>query len=220
MSYTDRTVSKLTGRFPLMTQTKEAVVEQYRRETIQRAAQRVIARHGLAGASMSAIAGEAGVAKGTLYLYFKDRDDLLDHAAGRIFDDLLERLGGVLAGKRPLRESLRELVRTKLAFFDEKQEFLRVYMAARLGGSEEARRTRRRRPQYARYLELLTEYLAAAERRGEMKAFDPFRVALFFVEGTSAILQRRLEEIGRSPEEDVEWIVDLLLNGLCPGQRP
>jgi AcrR family transcriptional regulator len=203
-----------------MNQTKEAVVEQYRRETIQRAAQRVIARHGLAGASMSAIAEEAGVAKGTLYLYFEDRDDLLDHAAGCIFDDLLERLGGVLAGKRPLRESLRELVRTKLAFFDENQEFLRVYMASRLGGSEEARRTRRRRPQYARYLELLTEYLAAAERRGEMKAFDPFRVALFFVEGTSAILQRRLEEIGRSPEEDVEWIVDLLLNGLCPGQRP
>jgi AcrR family transcriptional regulator len=202
-----------------MPETKESLVEQYRRDTIQRAAQRIIARRGLAGASMAAIAEEAGVAKGTLYLYFKDRDDLLDHAAGRIGDDLLERLGGVLAGKRPLQESLRELVRTKLAFFDENQEFLRVYMASRLGGSDEARRTRRRRPQYARYLELLTEYLAAAGRRGEMKAFDPARVALFFIEGTSAILQRRLEETGRSPEEDVEWIVDLLLNGLCPGQR-
>ena len=169
---------------------------------------------------MAAIAEEAGVAKGTLYLYFKDRDDLLDQAAGRIFDELLARLDGVLAGERPLRESLRELVRTKLAFFDENQEFLRVYMALRLGGAEEARRHRRhRRPQYARYLELLTGYLAAAAARGEMKAFDPARVALFFAEGTSAILQRRLEETGRPPEEDVEWIVDLLLNGLCPGRR-
>jgi AcrR family transcriptional regulator len=202
-----------------MVESKAALVEQYRRDTIQGAAQRVIARHGLAGASMSAIAEEAGVAKGTLYLYFKDRDDLLDRAAGRIFDDLLHRLGGVLAGKRPLRESLRELVRTKLAFFDENQEFLRVYVALRLGGAEEARRHRRRRPQYARYLEMLTEYLAAAARRREMKAFDPARVALFFAEGTSAILQRRLEETGRPPEEDVEWIVDLLLNGLCPGRR-
>ena len=168
---------------------------------------------------MSAIAEEAGVAKGTLYLYFQDRDDLLDQAAGRIFDELLDRLRGVLAGERPLRESLRELVRTKLAFFDLNQEFLRVYMALRLGGSEEARRHRRRRPRYARYLEMLTEYLAAAARRGEMKAFDPARVALFFAEGTSAILQRRLEETGRPREEDVEWIVDLLLNGLCPGGR-
>jgi TetR/AcrR family fatty acid metabolism transcriptional regulator len=202
-----------------MAESKAALVEQYRRDTIQGAAQRVIARHGLAGASMSAIAEEAGVAKGTLYLYFEDRDDLLDQAASRIFDELLERLKGVLAGGRPLRESLRELVRTKLAFFDENQEFLRVYMALRLGGAEEARRHRRHRPRYARYVEMLTAYLAAAAARGEMKAFDPARVALFFAEGTSAILQRRLEETGRPPEEDVEWIVDLLLNGLCPGRR-
>ena len=202
-----------------MPETKEALVEHYRRDTIQCATQRVIARRGLAGASMAAIAEEAGVAKGTLYLYFKDRDDLLDQAAGRIFDELLERLKGVLAGGRPLRESLRQLVRTKLAFFDENQEFLRVYMALRLGGAEEARRHRRHRPRYARYVEMLTAYLAAAARRGEMKAFDPARVALFFAEGTSAILQRRLEETGRPPEEDVEWIVDLLLNGLCPGRR-
>jgi TetR/AcrR family fatty acid metabolism transcriptional regulator len=202
-----------------MSGTKEALVKHYRRDTIQCAALRVIARRGLAGASMAAIAEEAGVAKGTLYLYFKGRDDLLDQAAGHIFDELLERLKGVLAGARPLRESLRELVRTKLAFFDENQEFLRVYMALRLGGAEEARRHRRHRPRYARYVEMLGDYLAAAARRGEMKAFDPERVALFFAEGTSAILQRRLEEIGRSAEEDVEWIVDLLLNGLCPGRR-
>jgi len=202
-----------------MSDTKEALVEQYRRDTIQCAAQRVIAQRGLSGTSMAAIAEEAGVAKGTLYLYFKDRDDLLEQAAGRIFDELLERLKGVLAGGRPLRESLRDLVRTKLAFFDENQEFLRVYMALRLGGGDGAHHRRRRRPQYARYLEMLAEYLAAAIRRGEMKAFDAARVALFFAEGTSAVLQRRLEETGRPPEEDVEWIVDLLLNGLCPGRR-
>jgi AcrR family transcriptional regulator len=170
---------------------------------------------------MAAIAKEAGVAKGTLYLYFKDRDDLLDRAAGRIFDELLERLEGVLAVARPLRESLRGLVLTKLAFFDANQEFLRVYMALRLGGGTEAHHRRRRRPspRYARYLELLSTCLSAAIRRGEMKAFDPTRVALFFAEGTSAILQRRLEDTGRPPEEDVEWIVDLLLNGLSPGGR-
>ena len=67
-----------------MAESKAALVVRYRRDTIRGATQRVIARHGLRGASMSAIAEEAGVAKGTLYLYFEDRDDLLDHAAGRI----------------------------------------------------------------------------------------------------------------------------------------
>jgi AcrR family transcriptional regulator len=204
-----------------MSETKEELVERYRRDTIKAAAQRVIARRGLAGSSMDAIAKEAGVAKGTLYLYFKDRDDLLDQSAGLILDELLERLKGVLAGGRPLRESLRALVLTKFAFFDANHEFLRVYMALRLGEGVEAhsRRRSRPRPRYARYLELLTEYLSAAAGRGEMRAFDPARVALFFAEGTTAILHRRLEESKRPPKEDVEWIVDLLLNGLCPGRR-
>ena len=204
-----------------MSETKDAVVEEYRRNTIQAAARRVIARRGLGRTSMAAIAEEAGVAKGTLYLYFRDRDDLLEQAASRIFDELLGRLASVLAGSRPLRESLRELVLTKIRFFDANQEFLRTYMALKHGDDvAAARRQRRRRPQYGRYLELLTEYLAAAVRRGDMKAVDPARVALFFAEGTSGILRQRLDAPGRPPEEDVEWIVDLLLNGLCPRRRP
>jgi TetR/AcrR family transcriptional regulator, fatty acid metabolism regulator protein len=200
--------------------TKETVVEEYRRSTIQAAARRVIARRGLGGTSMAAIADEAGVAKGTLYLYFRDRDDLLEHAAGRIFDELLGRLAGALAGARPLRESLRDLLLTKIRFFDENQQFLRTYMALKHGDDvAAARHQRRRRPQYARYLELLTDYLASAIRRGDMKAVDPARVALFLAEGTSGILGQRLEKPGRPPEEDVEWIVDLVLNGLSLRRR-
>ena len=202
-----------------MSGTKEEVVEQFRRDTIQAAARRVIAQRGLAGASMAAIAEEAGVAKGTLYLYFKDRDDLIEQAAGRVFDEILERLKSVLDGGRPLRESLRELILTKLSFFDAHQDFFRAYMALRLAGVDESREPRRRRPQFFRYLEMLTRYLAAAAERGEMKPFDPARVALFFAEGTTGILQRRLVEPGLSPEEDVEWIVDLLLNGISTGGR-
>ena len=220
--YNDRPVSRLTDWFPpgLMSETKEAVVEEYRRSTIQAAARRVIARRGLGGTSMAAIADEAGVAKGTLYLYFRNRDDLLEHAAGRIFDELLGHLAGVLAGSRPFPESLRELVLTNIRFFDENQGFLRTYMAFKHGDDvAAARHHRRRRPQYARYLQMLTDYLAAAVRRGDLKTVDPARVALFLAEGTGGILRQRLDEPGRPPEEDVEWIVDLLLNGLCPRRR-
>jgi hypothetical protein len=52
--------------------------------------------------------------------------------------------------------------------------------------------------------------------RGEMKAFDPERVALFFAEGLAAILMHRLEGNAPPCAEEADWIVDLLLNGLCP----
>jgi hypothetical protein len=108
-------------------------------------------------------------------------------------------------------------VRTKLEFFDENQDFLRVYMALRDGEDKASARQRRRQaPPYALYIERLTRHLAAAADRGEMKPFDPERVALVFVEGVTAILLHRLGGSAPSYTEEVDWIVDLLLTGLCP----
>jgi AcrR family transcriptional regulator len=199
-----------------MSESKQAVVEEFRRESILRATQHVIASQGLAGASMQAIAEEAGVAKGTLYLYFKDRDDLLDQTKGHVFDGLLERLTAVLRKPRPLRDGLRALVRTKIGFFDANQEFLRVYMALRHGGSvAESRRRRREAPQYERYVRMLAAYLEAAMERGEMRRVDPHGAALFFVEGVSAFLMSRLDERGPHGTTDLDWAADMLADGLC-----
>src|SRR5687768_11869220 len=48
-----------------------------KRERILDAAERIFARHGFFAARVSEVAKEAGVADGTIYLYFKSKDDLL-----------------------------------------------------------------------------------------------------------------------------------------------
>lgn len=203
-----------------MVETKREMVEQFRRSSIQTAARQVIARRGLAGTSMQAVAAQAGVAKGTVYLYFKDREDLLESAASEAFEDLVNRLQAVLARSAPLPETLRALVRTKIEFFDANQEFLRVHLDAGYpGGAVAARCRRRRSPHHARYIELLTAYLENAVERGEMRPLEPARVAWFLAEGVAGLLLRRLSEKGRSAKDDVDWIVELLLNGLGPFRR-
>lgn len=198
--------------------TKQELVEEFRRDTMLKATRLVLARRGLAGASMQAIADEAGVAKGTLYLYFEDRDDLVEQAVGRVFDELLVLVRAELRPGRPLRAALHGLVKTQIAFFQTHRDFLRVY--AELRAPEGAACQRRwRRPQYTRHLELLQGFLAEAVRRGEMKPFDPARVAFFVLEGMSSIVKRQLEERGRRSTEDAKWIVELLLDGMCRGKR-
>jgi AcrR family transcriptional regulator len=170
---------------------------------------------------MQAIADRAGLAKGTLYLYFKDRDELVESSADVVFSELLARLEAVLSEPRPLADALRALIATKLEFFDRHHDFLRVYVAARGADPHTARQRRAKRPQYARYVARLTQLLAAATARGELKAVDPARVALFLVEGVSAILLQRLTETPPPAEHDTRWIVELLLHGLAaPGKRP
>lgn len=197
-----------------MVETKQELVEEFRRDTMLKAARHVVAQRGLAGASMQAIAEAAGVAKGTLYLYFEDRDDLIEQAIGRVLDELLVLLKSELPPGRPLREGLSGLVRTHIEFFDAHRDFLRVYAELRAPEGTACQR-RWKRPQYARYLELLQAFLADAVQRGEMKSFDPARVAFFMAEGISSIVKRQLDEPGRKNAEDGEWIVELLLDGLC-----
>src|SRR3979409_2706260 len=48
-----------------------------KRDRILAAAERVFARRGFFAARVSEIAKDAGVADGTIYLYFKNKDDLL-----------------------------------------------------------------------------------------------------------------------------------------------
>ena len=56
---------------------KQAVVQEFMQGTIVRATRRVMAENGYDGTSVELIAKEAGISPGTIYLYFRNKDDLL-----------------------------------------------------------------------------------------------------------------------------------------------
>src|SRR4051812_16397893 len=69
-----------------------------KREAIMRAATKVFARSGYFNAKVADVAREAGVADGTVYLYFKNKDDILVS----IFNHVMEE--GVALGRQRLAE--------------------------------------------------------------------------------------------------------------------
>src|SRR5438874_13590330 len=84
-----------------------------KRDRILSAAERIFARHGFFAAKVSDVAKEAGVADGTIYLYFKSKDDLLISLFERRMAQLNAALKAAIAGKAP-REQLRAFVRQYL----------------------------------------------------------------------------------------------------------
>jgi TetR/AcrR family transcriptional regulator, fatty acid metabolism regulator protein len=75
--------------------------------TILDAAQAVIARQGYQGAQISRIAAEAGVAAGTVYLYFKNKPDLLVSLFRDRLGVLIEQARGNLTDSADPLEKLR-----------------------------------------------------------------------------------------------------------------
>src|SRR4029453_12491893 len=69
-----------------------------RREQILDAAERVLVERGLASTTMADVAEAAAVAKGTVYLYFESKAELLAGLRARYFDDFAARLGEPAAG--------------------------------------------------------------------------------------------------------------------------
>lgn len=73
------------------------------------AAQKVIAEHGFHGSQVSRIAKEAGVADGTIYLYFKNKEDILIQLFQNRLGELVEMFGGSIQESDPADMALRRI---------------------------------------------------------------------------------------------------------------
>ena len=80
---------------PPRTRTREA--PDVRREQILDAATQVFLARGIADSTMADVAETAGIAKGTVYLYFDSKDALVTTLQSRYADTMAERVGPLLA---------------------------------------------------------------------------------------------------------------------------
>lgn len=97
-----------------------------KRERILKAAIRVFARKGFYSTRVSEIAKAAGVADGTIYLYFKNKDDVLISIFQDRITKLLEVLTQAVAQKSTFEEKLRVVVDLQLGLLDGSRELAEV----------------------------------------------------------------------------------------------
>src|SRR5690242_7309200 len=103
---------------------KEATLQ--RRRDILAAARTVFARQGYADTVVEDIARQAGIGKGTIYLYFPSKEQI--YLAALLEDS--QRLDGetrtALAAATSWHEKLRAYMSVRLRYFDEHQDFVRI----------------------------------------------------------------------------------------------
>ncbi len=197
---------------------KEEVVQEFRIQSIQDATMRVIARKGMAAATMQEIAEEAGVAKGTIYLYFRDRDELVEKTFETAMHTLTARIDEALDLDIPFEQKIRAVMAAKFSFFNANREFFRLYLSLRMPEGPAGRQRRQKQhcqPQYRGRAEKLADVLTKAMDRGEVRRADPYKLALFIIEGSTAIILDRLTEDSAGDEStDADLIAGFILDGI------
>ncbi len=187
-------------------------------DTILRAAITVFARNGYFNSKVSDVAREAGVADGTVYLYFKNKDDLLFSIITAMLDSFIAQVRAAIAPLTSPLAQLREIARLHLDMLGRNRDLAVVFEV-------EIRHSTKFMEEFStkklsEYLDLIQQVIEAGQHAGEFRPEINPRIAtkVFFGAldemATNWILSRR-----RKPLADAaEPVLDLLLYGFVPRQ--
>jgi TetR/AcrR family transcriptional regulator len=188
------------------------------RQEMLAAALDLFSEKGYRNVSMQEIAEKAEFAIGTLYNFFRNKEDLYKALIKGMADRFEEALGSALKAPGQEIEKLRSYVRTKGDVFRGNASVIRLYFAETLGASYNIQagldsELRERHGTFLRTLAAIFE--DGMKRRRFRKIADPYHLAVALDSLTSALLLLWLEEPDGHPyPEDPDTILDILFKGL------
>jgi AcrR family transcriptional regulator len=213
----NRSVSKTPERRRRTLQREKArVLTEFRCESILAAARVVFAQRGYAGTTVDLIASEAGVAKGTLYLYYPSKAAIYSAAVVAGLQELAAQTIATLSIEAPIEKKLRRLIEIRLRYFSERADFFRIYNAelGTLGqGAVQIRQAYRR--VFEQQVARLTDELEAAMAAGTVRPINARQVALAVLDLSHGLTQRRLDDqVDRVEQEDIDEMLQVLWRGI------
>jgi len=186
-----------------------------KRERILDAAERVFARSGFYNARVADIARDAGVADGTIYLYFKNKDDVLIS----LFESRMERVNELLeqaiAGITCPRTKLVAFVATYLEMIHDEPNVAEVLTVELRQSSKFMKEYSN--PRFGDLLRLIASVVSYGQQRGELRTDAPAPLVarmLFGVVDELALAWL----LGRGEKFDIvraaDWVGAITLRGL------
>ena len=163
--------------------------------------------------TLDEVASEADVGKGTIYLYFSDKEDLFFQTAIAGFDEMCDRLRAAATEGACFRDRLVQTCQTISEFFRERRPLFRMIL------SEGERTLGRRASLRQRWLEhrkkmtaIVTEIVAHGVESGDVRADVPAEILTEYLLG---MLRTRSWELEAQPEalRTLGSVVDLFING-------
>src|SRR5215213_1055167 len=191
---------------------KEAV-----KDAILDATDRLLARFGYRKMTVEDIAAEAGIGKGTIYLHFSSKEEVVLSHVDRIVERLKVRLTELAHSDATAAERLRLMLLTRVLFrFDSIQHYTQSLndLLAVLRPGLLARR--------AQYFEaeaqIFAQVLTAGREAGEFSFEDEHATAHALLQATNGLLPYSLSTTELGAREDVEQraadVANLMLRGV------
>lgn len=186
-----------------------------KREAILRAAIRVFAHNGYFNSKVADIAREAGVADGTVYLYFKSKEDILHSVFDRNMEEAIVEGRRRLEGVADPKERLRQIALLHLERLGADRDLAVVFQVELRGSTKFMQEFSA--AGFAEYLALIRTTFEEGQHAGAFRAdLNPNVVAKVLFGAldemaTNWILSKRRYKLAPMADE----VLDIFLNGVA-----
>ena len=200
---------------PLTGRTKKEVVSDFRRAEILEAARKVFGKKGFNETTMDEIAEAAGLAKGTLYLYFSSKQDVYLKTLQFGQAELLEQVKTNMKTAESLRAKIRSLIETRVKYAEENRDFYKIYLTEFSSVIHPASINKDFRNLDLSKAQALERAMREGMERNEIRQLDVEAAAFMIHDMARSLIARRL--LGRSKtavEEDIDFLCDFIWMGI------
>jgi AcrR family transcriptional regulator len=197
--------------------TKKEIVTAFRTREILAAARSLLEQRGPEAMTMEEVAAAAGVAKGTVYLYFQSKDHLLQALITRVGENLMQDLEASLVAPGTPPEKLIRIVSVLLEYLNRERLLFPIYARELLQGEGESREGFRGRLQELeeQFVALVTRLFADGIAAGQFIPANP-RLLAFLIRGVvrATGYYQKAEGQADAAKEALPVILTLISSGL------
>ncbi len=194
---------------------KQTVVSEFRCAEILEAARKVFARYGFDGATVDEIAEAAGLAKGTVYLYFSSKRELYLEALRLGSLRLIEEVKRNVAAAPAPADKIRAFIEARLRYAEENRNLVKIYHSE-FGNFGPAHANKEFRNLYLEQVRMLEAVIEEAAAQGHIRAVPAEAAAFAISEMIRGLIVQRL--FGRSRETvatDCQFLFEMVWKGLA-----
>lgn len=188
-------------------------------ESFAAAAEVVFARRGFEDATMQEIAREAGCATGTLYLYFRNKEELFQAIMERRSAEIYPLLRGAMENARDPLEKMRLNTAALLSYYNANWSVFRLFYSAAPGGGAHLSSSLQGHAlhEYLSFRETELGLLKQAQSARRIRADMSVEELVEFTHGVtlSTLARWSLQEQRPSQDEQLRLLWGFISAGLC-----
>jgi AcrR family transcriptional regulator len=189
------------------------------RDLILDAVDVLLSRYGYRKMTMDDVARQVGIGKGTIYLHFPGKEELVLAHIDRIAERTVAGVRAIAASPAPAGERLRRMLVHRVLFrFDSVLHYSQNL--SDLLSSVRTALLARREAHFANEAKVFSEVLREGGRAGDFDCPDPEATSVALIQSTNSLLPFNLSahELGHRDELEIKvgHIADLVINGLAP----